>query len=712
MKIGNFEIPPKKKTIEKKQPEIKDVGNPELAKNKEIYSVLTDPAFIKTFPGPANFQYSLLHESLISSPENASNGIEYLKNYLKKTDDPLFCLTRFSQFLHTALGNQKNLGLKLKEQEEIALILEQGFREISTDPKMNYFLSITLKPEVVLESVATFSNMEKGLTPIQISNEYFIQDNGFDPIPIFYETKEPKYFKDLIEEQSRFFENARPENRSEMPKNPTLKEMKEYKDKFLNTTIHFEKISQEIREKIKNATRRLKPEELQNFFPQSKNTYELTQDPLMFEFRAFINPEVRSLLQEEFNINFDNIPIKEQVYFLTSISNRTNETIIPVKNFSKKFGSLGLKTFLSIEQGGKKMGDKILELGKEENLPEEVAREIFTKYGEIIDEVDHIVNVLEEKLKNKLDADPASVTAVKENLLKRAKNLLEKYADNLKKDPGEIISELNNLKTDNIVFLSIFQSLHDTKNIKFEDLKDFEFSNHWLVTEKEEIEITEIINKNYKNAPNELRETVLNSFLGSINGIQGYYDNIDIYQLKYKDKVAACCKLDYKYPGEDFDKKVYFGSFNVDPDFANGEIGSAMLERTVDEVAKSHIIEADCNALSKIGAKYIESGFVAEDFYDFHGWPSFRIIRDDKNKEKIVGKNLSKEEILSHLSNGLIEKSGKRVEIVAVEKPEDFTSYFSKLKMENKIVSRYFYDNESKKWIIVIEPNFSLLEKE
>jgi GNAT superfamily N-acetyltransferase len=445
------------------------------------------------------------------------------------------------------------------------------------------------------------------------------------------------------------------------------------------------------------------PEDLLKTFKKETPTENIKE--LYKNYLFLLDGIMRPILEEEFGEELFLMPIKEQFQFLLYAKDLKVKEIEPIKNFSKKYGIEGFRTFLSIEQGGKEMGDKILELGKEENLPEGVAREIFAKYGEIIDEVDKIVSSLEEKLKDKSAADPISVITVKDNLLKRAKNLLEKYADNLKKDPSEIISELNNLKTDNIVFLSIFQSLHDTKNIKFEDLKDFEFSNHWLVTEKEETEITEIINKNYKNAPKELRETVLNSFLSSINGIQGYYDNIDIYQLKYKDKIVACCKLDYQYPGEDFGKKVYFGSFNVDPDFANGEIGSAMLERTVDEVANNHIIEADCNALSKIGAKYIESGFVAEDFYDFHGWPSFKIIRDDVNNNKIIGKNISREEILSHLSIGFIEHEGKKSEIISAERPQDFTSIFSNLKTENKIVSRYFYDNESKKWIIVVEPN-------
>lgn len=442
----------------------------------------------------------------------------------------------------------------------------------------------------------------------------------------------------------------------------------------------------------------------------STNNFKKDPEKMYEEFRDYLvllEESNKEKIEDYFNLKFDLLSMKEQFYFLNLIKDKNSDEIIPIKNFTDKFSTNGFRTFLSIEQGDEsgetKIADKILTLGDSEKFPEEAAKVLFAKYGEIIDGVNKIIISLEEKLNDKSSINLSSEMAVRDNLLKRGKNLLEKYADNLKKDPNEIISELNNLKVDNIIFLSIFQSLHDTKDVKFEDLKDFEFFNHWIVTEQEEKEITEIINKNYKNAPDELRKKVLDSFLSSINGIQGGYDDIDIYQLKHQGKVVACCKLDYKYYEEDYGKKVYFGSFNVDPDFANGEIGTAMLERTVDKVAKDYLIEADCSAFSKIGARYIETGFVAEDFYDFNGWPSFRIIRDDNNKEKIIGKNISTQEIIYASSYGFLEKDGKRVEIVSSIDPKDFISQFNEIKNKDKIVSRYFFDKDTNKWFIVLE---------
>jgi hypothetical protein len=254
-------------------------GNPELAKNKEIYSILTDPKFIKTFPGPADFQYDLLRDSLFFSKEDTKNGIAYLKNFLEKSENPIFCLIKFSQFLHTAFGNIESIP-ETKNTKDRMNTLKKGFKEISSGPNIKYFLGLNLTPEIVFSENKSFEKMEKGLTPIQISEGYFIQDNGFDPIPIFYYTNNPEEFNSKIEGQKRFFEKARPENRPDLPENANLKEMRVYMDEYL---FNFNEKKSEIVEKIKNSVYKLTPKEIQVFFPKSHNTYELTQDPLMFD---------------------------------------------------------------------------------------------------------------------------------------------------------------------------------------------------------------------------------------------------------------------------------------------------------------------------------------------------------------------------------------------------------------------------------------------
>lgn len=578
-----------------------NLGNPELAKNKEIYGVLSDPEFIKTFPGPADFQYDLIRESLISSKENAINGIAYLKDYIKTSDNPLFCLVRLSRFLHTALGNQKSLA-NSKEQKEISEILEKGFKDITSDDETKYFLSVNLNPDIILKQTQSFEGQERSLTPIHLSEGYFVQDNGFDPIPIFYHTDNLKDLNSLIEEQKKFFENARPENRPEMSKNPTWKEMMAYKEKYLNPIINFSEIKKEIREKIKNSTDRLKPEEIQKFFPSSHNTFELIQDPLMFEFRAFINPEIRSSIEKEFGIDLKEIPLKEQVYFLTSITNRTNKTIKPVQNFTKEFGPLGLRTFLSIEQGGREMGDKILALGEKEKLPKEIAEKIFTKYGEMIDTADNIENEIRKIFGGK-EVPLKVLTSVKETLLKRGAKMLSDLGDKVLNpkfiiNEQEILRELDEIKEEIIILGESYVGLYkEGIRVPIQDVTTIKETPTENLTEEQKKELMKIYEKGRPKVTYDKKghlEFLKNEFEEELND-----KDVSVTEICFKGETIIIALVDRK------DKNsLYIGGLTFVEDVKNSVVAEASMSYVLEKF-KDHNIKALVDSRNPIIRMYI-----------------------------------------------------------------------------------------------------------
>ncbi len=438
------------------------------------------------------------------------------------------------------------------------------------------------------------------------------------------------------------------------------------------------------------------------FDEKSLNNKNLNQSQIQ-EFINLMGTDYRNFIEDEFNINLENFSIEEKFYFLDYIQKQTNKTIVPVKEFIKNFTNSGFRTFLSIEHGGKEMGDKILELG--EKLPKEIAEKVFDKYSEIVSSLDEQIASIKNKLKTEKNITEEDELAVKNNFLNRAKNVLLKAFDNLEKNPEKILEDLDKVNIDNLSLLSIFQSLKNTQNLKFEDLKDFEFYLSYdsaeFVSFEELAEMENIIDKNYKSNP-EILKIIKNSLSGRVlNG----YNWVEIPILKYKGKIVAFCSLDFGYYQNtpDFSKKVYFNSFNVDPDFANGEIGQAMLDRVLNQTSLKQIIEADCNAVSKIGAHYIEFGFFAKDFYDFHGWPSFKIEKNDKVISSLLGKNISNETIINNSNTGFVEINNKKAFIKKERNQEDFQKYFENLEKENKIVTRYFYDKNTDYWYIVIE---------
>ena len=610
--MGKWNFPPQTKdrnSINENVNRTIELGNPELAKNKEIYSVLSDPEFIKAFPGPADFQYEILRSNFMLSPEFAQNSLAYLKGYLEKTDSPTFSLIRFSQFLHTALGNIK-LTSNNQEQHKTIEILENGFKEISESPKMKYFLGVTLNPKIMLSRTQSFEGMERGLTPIQVSGGCFVQDNGFDPIPIFYDTDNPEEFNKVIEQQKKFFEDARPENRPELPKNATLKEMKEYKDKYLNSTINFKEKNEENKEKINSNVRRLTPQEIQKFFPDSHNTYELTQDPLMFEFRSFINPEIRRTLEKEFGISFNEIPLKVQMYFLTSIANRTNEAIRLVQDFTKKFKALGLRTFLSLEQGGKEMGDKILTLG--EKLPEVVAKIVFAKYGEIIDTVDNIQKLLEDILPDKgLNESQKEVGGIKESLLVRAKNLLVTFYDKKENNSGELLKDLDRYKSEILLYADTYKKLRESgKEIKLEEIKNTKIE---ILSQEEKMKIANelwditIANRPFIKDEKEI-EKRKKDFFSTIDN-----KDSDFYVLRHKDKILAFCSFTLDENGE-----LYAESLNTESEIKGAQIGGEFFPTVLEKVKNmGRDIYGHVHPLNfKILSYYERLGFIIKEIKD------------------------------------------------------------------------------------------------
>lgn len=69
-------------------------------KNPEIFKILTDPEFYKTFPGPADFQYEILRNNFLEDPESAKNSLGLLKNVLHDNSKTIFSKVLLLKWLH------------------------------------------------------------------------------------------------------------------------------------------------------------------------------------------------------------------------------------------------------------------------------------------------------------------------------------------------------------------------------------------------------------------------------------------------------------------------------------------------------------------------------------------------------------------------------------------------------------------------------------
>jgi hypothetical protein len=156
---------------------------------------------------------------------------------------------------------------------------------------------------------------------------------------------------------------------------------------------------------------------------------------------------------------------------LTAVSEK-NKLI----NFSGNFGKDGIRTFLSVEQGGVKMSNKILELGDPDKLPKDVAEKVFAKYGEIID----VADKAEEEVRKLYEKDniPNEVfVSIKETLLKRGSDLLSHLADGLSDykqvEEDDILKTLEDIKTSTIIMGESYLELYKQGiKISIEEIKD------------------------------------------------------------------------------------------------------------------------------------------------------------------------------------------------------------------------------------------------
>jgi len=293
---------------------------------------------------------------------------------------------------------------------------------------------------------------------------------------------------------------------------------------------------------------------------------------------SYVLGNFRSFMSET-GLAANNYSWKEQLVLANALTSVEDEE--KIKRFGKNFGKNGLRTFLSLEQvkkeDGKKMGDKILELG--EKLPEDASREVFAKYGEIVDIADNIHKILEDILpKQVLDESQKEIFEIKESLLNRAKDLLSTFYDNKNNNSEQLLRDLKRYKSEILLYADTYKKLKDSgKEIHLEDIKNTEITV-LSQEEKEEIaknlwSITRANRPFIKEGTEEMIDREKNFNLTIEN------KNSNFYVLKYKDEVISFCSVT---PDENGD--LYLESLNTESEVKGSQIGGAFLPAVLEKI--------------------------------------------------------------------------------------------------------------------------------
>ncbi len=396
-------------------------------------------------------------------------------------------------------------------------------------------------------------------------------------------------------------------------------------------------------------------------------------------FFIFSNLNTRAFIEKRFNINLGEVDVfvqKQFFNFLKDLKDVDVEKIIKFFNKSRLGKNNRLRTFLSLEQGGEEMGERILLIG--ERLGVEEADLIFGQYAKIVDMTENVKEELEKILKRQeIDVEEIDEQVLKniaESILLKAGELLVNFANRLERgdelDSKEILAELKNFNEDLLFTFGTFKNLKG--KLKLEDLKDTEFervsveryrdlekeiiairNGNYTLEDIEKIEdedrrerlkeiyeMFELYRKNYKN-----REKFLEILLdGFVKVLTENKTNTHLYFVKQHGKIVAFNR--YDVAGED--KKI-MGSCNVMPSVQALSVGGAMFGESLDNEKEGYDLELATDAFSPVSLMYMKRGkFQVEKItneFDPSGKWSFvmRRIKDRERNNFYEGKDLVKE---------------------------------------------------------------------
>jgi hypothetical protein len=306
-----------------------------------------------------------------------------------------------------------------------------------------------------------------------------------------------------------------------------------------------------------------------------KNNYDL-----LFDFEFLQRSNQREKIEKDFNISLEQLTLKEQFQFLNHLKSKENEDFKRIESCCKRFGTPFARTFLSIEQGGKEMGGKILVLG--EKLPKESADILFKTYGEIINTTNSIEQILKEILPEYIVEESSDeILDIRKSLFVRAKDLLVTFYDKKDKNDVDLINDLDRYKAEILLYADTYKKLKESgKEITLEDIKNTQIT---ILSQEEK----EKMSKNFWNitkanrpfiieGSQEMKEREKNFNLTIGN------KNSDFYVLKYKDNVISFCSFT-----PDEDGNLYIESLNTESEAKGSHIGSEFLPSVLEKVKNS-----------------------------------------------------------------------------------------------------------------------------
>lgn len=352
----------------------------------------------------------------------------------------------------------------------------------------------------------------------------------------------------------------------------------------------------------------------------------------LYEFQFMLSAQMRKKIESDFGISISDLSMPEQYQLLDYIRNMTFAEVESVVSFTKKFGRDAFRTFLSLESGGRDMGDKILILGDETKFPRPLAEKLFNKYGSFVDSANNIQEGISHLLGNKGTLDTSKIS---EKLLVRAKNLLVEYAD--KAQQGEVDEQRMDEDLDHIhqeIAVLGYAYIEMARQGDYTDLEDLgkvnvavRTSSEYSEKEKEELEKVYEYSRPKETFENPEHIRLLRKeFRESLDR-----EDVTVFEVDLDNKKIAFALLYYKDP-----KTLHMGGLSFHPDARNPAVGLAVMESMAKNLG-NYTIEAEVHSENKILAMYTNRfGFtiVGEEPREKNAGELYYMIRREPTADK------------------------------------------------------------------------------
>lgn len=306
-------------------------------------------------------------------------------------------------------------------------------------------------------------------------------------------------------------------------------------------------------------------------------------------YAMFLDYQVLRSLEADYGFPITELTTREQLWFVASLGVYHKKEEDRVQMLTKKFGLDGARAFLSTEFGDHFRGTVLIIA---EKFPEEDAKQIFKSFSEIVAFVQETADTLGQRF---FAHDKAyNADAVRAELLSRAKDLLLTAEAS---DAGSIASKLARFKSDIVLFASMFKVTQKGQAVKFEDIKDVRLESlpSSELTDSDKVAMERILRENWSKQAPKLLESTLGSLQESFTNPRSRF-----FILRKGNDIAASLRFD-----EQDDGSLYAGSLNVNDIYRSAGIGEAMLQSTIDALAKDHIITAHVPANLPVATRYV-----------------------------------------------------------------------------------------------------------